>query len=133
MVEVAVKGPATWVDGGSDIDAAREGAVDNLDRRRQRPVLVDHAIDPVLVLGCCEDTRPRALAAAYAIGAPPGGRAATEAMVTIDPPRRSIMPPRKVLTVRNVEVRLRSTSSRHSSSAISVVGCGGLPPPAKAN
>src|SRR5215468_8707797 len=45
------------------------------------------------------------------MGAPPGSRAATDAMVMIDPERRAVMPGRNALTVRKVAVRSASRAS----------------------
>ena len=57
---------------------------------------------------------------------------AFEAMVTMVPRRRSIMPGRKDLRVRNVAPRLDSTTARHSSSLVSWRGVKVPKPPAKA-
>jgi nucleotide-binding universal stress UspA family protein len=51
---------------------------------------------------------------------------------TIEPRPRSIMPGRKLLTVRKVEVRSESITERHCSSAICSVGVGYSCPPANA-
>ena len=54
-------------------------------------------------------------------------------MVTIEPPPNSIMPGRKLFSVRKVAVRLASTVECHSSSEVCASGPGhALPPPAKA-
>src|SRR5215831_15125510 len=70
-------------------------------------------------------------AAAYAIGDLGCGRraAADETVMTV-PQRRSFMPGRKLLSVRNVAVRLASIAARQPSSVISSSGAGGvgLPP-----
>jgi hypothetical protein len=75
-----------------------------------------------------------AFAAAYGAGAAGMGlRPADEAIVTIDPARRSPTPGRNVLMVRNVAVRLPSTVECHSSSLSLYTGPGrAVPLPAKA-
>src|SRR5262245_41596302 len=66
-----------------------------------------------------------ALAAAYGAGAPgPGSRAALEAIVTIVPRPRWIMPGSKLLMVCKVAVRLPSTGECQSSSGPSATGRG---------
>ena len=74
-----------------------------------------------------------ALAAAYdAVSFMSRKRPALEAMVTIAPRRRSIMPGRKDLMVRNVAPRLESMTESHSSSLVSCTGVKLAKPPANA-